>query len=113
MSKYSKYNDAEADRAIALKEIATSDVNQKMWLKACTHTADPEETKSLYVKYRIMQREAVFLAGLLIDEKRDSELISQDIWDQYDRQRQNRHLNKQDATKKRIYWIDFFLQNQH
>jgi hypothetical protein len=105
-----KYNDAEAGCAIALEEIAKSDVNQKMWLKACTHGTDPDETKSLYVKYRIMQREAVFLAELLIDEKRDSELISQDIWDQYDRQRQNGHLNKQDATAKRIYWIDFFLQ---
>ena len=105
-----KYNDAEADRTLALEEIAKSDVNQKMWLKACTHGIDPDETKGLYVKYRIMQREAVFLAGVLIDEKRDSELISQDIWDQYDRQRQNRYLNKQDATAKRIYWIDFFLQ---
>ena len=105
-----KYNDAEAGLAIALEEIAKSDVNQKMWLKACTHGTDPDETKNLYVKYRIMQRKAIFLAGVLIDEKRDSELISQDIWDQYDRQRKNRHLNKQDATAKRIYWTDFFLQ---
>ena len=106
------YDDDEEGKRVALEELDNGTVNQKMWLKACVDTdiSIGNTSKILYVKYRILQRKANFLADLLIREQRESKRISQDIWKMYDKQSRVSQLKRVDSTARRVFWVEFFLE---